>query len=494
VITLERWPSLYGQPRLVNLDAEAARIVEAAGNVDEALKDSTEFDRYYFKNAAGDVLLELDWSGRHHCGFAAHLSMYQPHVEDAIDAAARERGADVRQGWRVTGVEQDTDGVTVTALDPTGETTSIRARWLIAADGANSTVRELVGAEREDLGMRSAFLNLDTRRKPAMPDSRLVAPTVTCAPPQMNVIVPIGEERLRIEFEVTDGEDRERLLKPEAAWELLRRWHNIGPDEVEIYRQVIYEFDSRLATQWRFGRVLLAGDAAHLMAPFLGQGACSGLRDAINLAWKLDLVLSGVTGDELLDSYQIERSPHVRTQILTSVAMGQMATEASPEGSAARDQAFLTGHAPPLPPDPTITSGILHRDAAGTLDPVAGELGPQGILRVDGVTGLADQLTGWGFRLITADSGLLTGLTDEHRAALDRIGVDTLAVSRELAASLPVDVQGHYRDFFDRYATGAVLVRPDFVVFGSANTVNEVVALVEDLVTQVERPAVLAER
>jgi 3-(3-hydroxy-phenyl)propionate hydroxylase len=481
VVTFERWPSLYGLPRLVNLDAEAARIVQASGDVEVALDESTPFVRYYFKNAEGDTLVDLDWSGRHHCGYASHLSMYQPHVEDAIDTAARERGADVRQGREVIGLDQDDEGVTVTARDADGREETVRGRWLVAADGAASTIREILGVEREDLGMRSAFLNLDTMRKEGMEPVHLGAPTVTCAPPRMHVVVPIGTARLRFELEVNEDDDREELLKPESAWKLLRDWHDLGPDDLEIYRQVIYEFDSKLAVRWRHGRVLLAGDAAHLMPPFLGQGACSGMRDAINLAWRLDLVLRGTQGGGLLDGYEAERVPHVRSQILTSVAMGQMATESRPAEAKARDEAFLSGQAPPPPPDAVVSDGVVHRGADGEPARPAGELGPQGEIELAGKRGRADDLTGWGFRLIADGSEPLGELAGEHRATLSRLGVEVLPISGTAGPESPYDVEGHYREYFDVEEVSAVLVRPDFVVFGAARDAAGVAELVADL-------------
>jgi 3-(3-hydroxy-phenyl)propionate hydroxylase len=489
VVAFERWPSLYGLPRLVNLDAEAARIVQASGDIEVALEESTPFERYYFRNAAGDTLVDMDWSGRHHCGYAAHLSMYQPHVEDAIDAAARERGADVRQGSEVIGFEQDDDGVTITARNQDGADEVVRAAWVIAADGAGSTIRELLGVHREDLGMRSAFLNLDTMRKDGMAPKYMNAPTVTCAPPRMHVVVPIGASRLRFELEVNEDDDPEELLKPETAWKMLREWHDLGPEDVEIYRQVIYEFDSKLADKWRHGRVLLAGDAAHLMPPFLGQGACSGLRDAINLSWRLDVILRGIVGPELLDSYEAERSPHVQTQILTSVGMGHMATESRPAEAKARDDAFLSGNAPPPPPDAVVSAGIIHRDADGEPLRPAGELGPQGVIELDGKRGRADDLTGWGFRLICDGMDPLSELGDDHHATLERLGVEVLAISGDLISSMPRDIEGHYREYFDGVGIQAVLVRPDFVVFGAAHSPAEVGELIDDLGGQLPAPS-----
>lgn len=485
VMVFERWPNLYGLPRLVNLDAEAARIVQAAGDIGVALNESTAFQRYYFKNSKGETLIDMDWSGMDVSGYPAHLSMYQPYVEDAIDAAVRERGATVHQGWQVHAVEQDADGVTVTAAPRQGgDAITARAKWLIAADGANSTIRSALGIEREDLGMRSAFLNLDTivRRPLQATDTyRFDAPIVVCAPPRMHVIVPIGERRLRLELEVLDGDDRDELLKPETAWRFLREWHDLGPDDVEVYRQVIYEFDSQLASPWRVGRILLAGDAAHQMSPFIGQGACSGLRDAINLAWRFDLVLRGVSPDDILDSYESERSPHVKSQILISAGLGTMATERDPEKARRRDEAFLSGQAEDAPETPVLTEGVLQRGTDGRPEPPAGQLGPQGMVSHEGRTGRADEVLGWGFALLCQGMEPLAELTDEHRALLDSIKGSTVPFSREPATNLVRDMDGTYRRFFEEHGVVAVLVRPDFYVFGAARVSADIPKLLDDL-------------
>jgi 3-(3-hydroxy-phenyl)propionate hydroxylase len=488
VVALERYPTLYGLPRLVNLDAEATRIVQASGDIDVALAESSNNDEYYFRNSAGEALLFIDWSGIDVCGYRSHISMYQPNVEDAMDAGARDRGAEIRQGCEVIGIEADVDGVTVRTRErPGGEEGSVRARWVVAADGANSRVRELLGLEREDLKMGTSFLNLDMLRKPGCEVHR-AGPTVTCAPPRMNVILPIGETRIRVEFEVVEGDDPEALVQAPTAWPMLKEAFGLGPDDVEIYRQVIYEFSSRLLHGWRHGRILLSGDAAHQMAPFVGQGACAALRDAIALAWRLDLILRRQAPDALLDTYELERKPHVRSQIETSAVLGRIACEHDEEQAKARDEIFLSGQAPPPPPDPELGDGILFRDASRARGRLAGQLGPQGIVVHGGQRGRADDVLGWGFTLLARGRDPREVLSDEHQQFLSDLHCQLVPLSGDRATTWCYDADGTYAAFFDQHGVEALLVRPDFVIFGSAMSFDELPGLVEELRTQLGSP------
>ena len=218
VCVFERWPSLYGLPRLCSIDGESCRIVQAAGDVDHALHDSSDVRKYDLVDAKGDVLVHIEWEDSQVCGFYDRISMYQPDVEDAIDVAARERGAEIIQGWEVKGFEQDADGVTVTAVPhrrgyegaQTESLRTVRAKYLIGADGARSAVRTALNAEREDLGFRDAFLSVDVNRKGAWefrPDT-----AVTVCDPDRNVsVIPIGPNRMRFEFLVNPDDDNTEL-------------------------------------------------------------------------------------------------------------------------------------------------------------------------------------------------------------------------------------------------------------------------------------------
>lgn len=490
VAVFEKFPTLYGQPRLCTVDGETARIIQASGDVDRAFRVSSWCRKYYLEDVDGELITALDWSGLRICGYPGRISFFQPDVEDAMDAAARERGAQINQGLELVGFEDDGQGVDVKvrARDlgygpKDDEVRTVRTRFLIGADGANSSVRELAGIEREDFGFRDAFLSVDCERLAELPHRLANGVAITiCDPGRTLAFIPIGRNRMRFEFLVNPDDDHSALLVPEIGYDFLQKSWGLSREQVRIYRQVIYPFEGKLANEWRNGRVLLAGDAAHLMPPFLGQGACSGLRDSANLSWKLDLILRGVAHEDLLDTYELERSPHVRVLIIGSVALGQVACERDPEIAAARDAAYRSGEVPPPPDDPTLLDGVLHRDASGELAPNAGELIAQGIVRYRGQTGRFDDLVGWGFHLIGHEFDPLELLDDEQRAFLKEIGCQAVIVTNDPDADGVLDLERTYEAFFtDRDMIKVVLSRPDFYIFGAGWSREDVPGLVDDL-------------
>jgi 3-(3-hydroxy-phenyl)propionate hydroxylase len=500
VVVFERWPSLYGLPRLCTLDGEAARIIQAAGDIDEALRDSNPCRRYYLVNQDNKVLIDLDWTAEHVCGYPLRISMHQPDIEVAMDDAARERGAVVHQGCEVTGATQDDGGVTISARrrggDRDGEEMSVRAKYLVGADGAKSAVREALGIGQEEFPFRNAWLSVDAVRKRTLPtiagvSEDLRVPVVVCAPEgKTHASIPIGASRLRFEFLVDPDSEHDEHLREEVGYECLQNVHGLTRDDVEIYRQVIYPFAGRIAERWKVGRIFLAGDAAHLMTPFLGQGACSGLRDSANLAWKLDLVLGGNAGEVLLDSYELERKTHVAGHVAGSDALGAMACEPDPEKAAIRDQVFFSGQAPPPPPDPVLTTGVLHLEAAGVLVPPVGDLGPQGRLELDGAAGRGDDVIGAGFQLVGAgvDPGEL--LDSDQRDFLMLIGGRSLGVGPEAGDGVAADLDGAYGRFMSSHDIEGFLLRPDFTVFAVFRSQDEVPGVVDDLRAQLGSAAV----
>jgi len=240
-------------------------------------------------------------------------------------------------------------------------------------------------------------------------------------------------------------------LRNETIERLLASW-NCGPLEIE--RKAVYRFHGLMAGRWRFGRILLAGDAAHQMPPFAGQGMCSGLRDAANLGWKLNAVLKGVADSRLLDTYQSEREPHVRTLIELAIGMGRVVCTLDRDAAAARDAGMIanrvagTSPLPPLQPSPLASGCVLvGTQAAGTQFPQPTHGQGSTRLRLDDA--LAD------------NAWLITRRTlAEHKRGLQVVDLENAAL-RPFRAALEKWLTDH--------GVEAVLVRPDRYVFGSGD-------------------------
>ena len=478
VVVVERHPTLYGLPRLTHIDGETARIVQAAGDVDVALRDAQALDSFRYLSAEGEILVDLPWAGDS-CGHPAHISMYQPDIEQAIDARVqRYRNVTHMLGWQATKLTILNDQVVLSADRrvrdeqsisdaPDGREIEIRAKYVLGADGANSFVRNTLGIGLIDFGVDERWLNIDTTTRRTLPE-RFNYTMVFCDPARPHMFMPIGTKRQRFEFAALPGEDKDEVETSDRAWQWLRETHDLGPEDVEIIRQVLYPIKARMAESWSSGsRAFLLGDAAHTMPPTMGQGACSGMRDAITLSWKLDLVLRGQASEDLLNTYETERRPHAQAIVEGSVMLGDVAYTMDPDRAAARDEAFLSGSMPPPPPFPILQAGVIQTAEDGTPAPVAGTLAPQGVVSsADGSrTGRFDDVFGHGFTLITRVSAD-TLLDRAQEKFLEGLGctVHTLAPGESRTFR---DDATTYAQYLDDIAADVFISRPDFVVFGS---------------------------
>jgi len=270
---------------------------------------------------------------------------------------------------------------------------------------------------------------------------------------------------------VLPGEDPSEISKAETVWSHVSKWMTL--EDAELIRCTVYTFRSANADEWRSDRILIAGDAAHLMPPFLGQGMCSGIRDVANLSWKLDLVLRGLANEALLDSYMLERKPHVGSIIEQAVALGRVSCIVDPEEAKRRDEAFLTGRVPPAPPFPWITKGIVNEKHVA----LAGRLGPQARVEFAGRTGLADDIVGPGWQFIGKLS-TFAAISPEARQILEILDVRIMELD---AADGIRDIDQTYHHFLAGAGVDAVLVRPDFYIFGAVYKDCTLTELVLDL-------------
>lgn len=471
VTVVERWSSLYGKPRLTHIDGETARLISVTADGDHALRDAWTTPHYNWINGKGQLLLDVCVGNTRRMLWDDHISVHQPHIEEAIhERVAAMPNVRLLRGYIATALAQDADGVRLTCQPWRKEQASsvpaeggltLRARFLVGADGSKSFVRQSLGVERFDFGFNERWLCVDTeplRPLPAKFDENAIQ---VCDPKRGYMFMPIGRKRQRFEFALLPGERTEDMSSPEAAFQLLRQYHGIGPEDVSLMRHLVYTFECRLAKNWRVGRVFLAGDAAHTNPPYLGQGACSGMRDGANLAWKFDLVLRGAADDALLDTYERERVPHVRQLMLDARSLGLAANTSNPVKAAVRDLLFRF-NLTPKPKFPILTDGVLARGADGRPIQGAGTLPAQGRVAVDGRTMRFDEHAGFGFTLVSRREMLAT-LPGDLRAVLLRAGVREVVLGAQVQ-----DVDGVYGRSLDALGADAMLIRPDFVLYGHA--------------------------
>jgi 3-(3-hydroxy-phenyl)propionate hydroxylase len=270
------------------------------------------------------------------------------------------------------------------------------------------------------------------------------------------------------------------------VWELLSPW--VTPENATLVRYAVYKFRSLIARNWHSGRVVLAGDAAHQMPPFMGQGMCSGVRDAWNLAWRFDLILKGISSDRVLEGYTPERRPQVRAVIDASIAMGQVVCISDKKEAARRDEAYLAGDVPPLPPFPGLTDGLICKDPGFACESVAGLLSVHGQVSNLGEASRYDDAVPNGFHVIALDAHPNRYLDAQGKAALAAIGGRSIGITTDADKAVKdrvlLDVSGKYKQFFDEHGVKAIVVRPDFYIFGGVKTLEQLPALLSDLVSR----------
>src|SRR5947199_1713649 len=395
----EKQPAAYLLPRAVHFDHEVARILQAAGLGEELPRLTEPADTYEWRNAAGETRVVISSRGTSPSGWPEANMFAQPELERALDTMVRALpSVEVHRAAEVVDI-----GPALVVASPAGDRHEVGARWIVGCDGANSFVRRHLGSAVTDLGFFFDWLIVDV-----VPRERRVWTPINwqlCDPARPTTIVSGGPGRRRWEFMRLPGEDVAELNTERTAWRLLEPW-GLRPGNATLERHAVYTFQARWVDRWRTGRILLAGDAAHQMPPFAGQGMCSGIRDAANLAWKLDLVLAGKAAESLLDTYASERIPQVRQAIEFSIELGKVICVADPEQASARDAAMIAaagaaGVTPPLP-TPALGPGLLLDG-----DPLAGHLFLQGEVRRGNAAGRFDDVVGRGFALLgrSADPG-----------------------------------------------------------------------------------------
>lgn len=368
VVALERDLGVYPLPRAAHLDAETVRNLREIGAWSDAPGWSIVNEGMDFVNGDGQLLLRMTAVDSPEHTVPQSNLFHQPSLDRLIRERAVHHGATLLLGHEVIGIDEGDHVVRLQARASDGREVDIDASWVVGCCGARSFLRRHMGVEQIDLEFDEPWLVVDL----IVNDPRATSPTRTvqvCDPRRPSTIVPMPAPRRRFEFMLLPGETADDVNRPERIADWMSPY--LDPTVATVERSAVYTFHGLIAKEWRRGRLLLAGDAAHQMPPFLGQGMCSGIRDAVNLAWKLAAVCRGAD-ESLLDTYQPERSPHVQRIVESAVGFGRIICTLDAEEAAGRDRMMLAAReANPTDiggsPMPALSSSPLVLDGAGQL-------------------------------------------------------------------------------------------------------------------------------
>ncbi len=459
VYACDRLPGVYEIPRAIALDHEILRVFQQLGIGEAVAAHCEPFTNSEFYGVDGQLIRRMTMvAPPYPQGYTPSVVFTQPPVERALRArVAQLPGVTVDLGVEVTELSQDADSVTLATVRD-GVAGSVRSRYALACDGGSSTVRGLLGLPLEDLDFDEPWLVVDVMVNDKGL-AKLPRTSVQYCEPERPCTLVIGPGRhRRWEISLKAGEDPKQAATPEGTWELLSRW--ITPEDGELWRQSSYRFHALVAERWREGRVFLAGDAAHMQPPFLGQGMCQGVRDVVNIGWKLQAVLRGEVGgaaaEALLDSYGQERKAHVCALTTTLKAIGAVICERDPAKARARDAKLLDECGGFVKDTPR--QDVLPRLSAGLLSarehPAHGTLFPQPWLQDPGGRRRMDEVAGHGWRLVHTGPA---GVSAPAFVTMLALGPGGVAEAEGVAAA-----------WFARHGCQAALVRPDNYVYGVA--------------------------
>ncbi len=454
IAVAEIHPDVFDKPRAVNLDQEALRLFQRIGLAERIADGCNPHSGTDFLGADGELIKAIySQPPPFPLGWPANLMFVQPEAERKLrDRVNTLDSVDMYLEHTAISLEHTKDAVAVTFDTPSGPQV-LRAHYLVGCDGANSPTRKWMGTTQTDLGFSEHWVVVDAWviRETPLPSRT----TQYCFPGAPTSYVMCSGNLRRWEMKILPDEDREDYKDLGRIKARLAPFVDV--DALKFWRSAVYHFHARVADAWRDRRVFLAGDAAHSMPPFLGQGLNSGLRDAANLFWKLSFVLKGKADGTLLDSYQTERRPHILALTETTRDLGGIVSETDFAKARKRDARLRAEMAKVGPVTvrqsliPPIIDGFLD-DLGGRL---AGTLSPQPRVEKDGQTYLLDDLLS-GFSMMQPG-----------------VGGDTIRVTTKVETTRPAvfdcqDISGLLTRSMQDHGIGSMIIRPDGVIWSAA--------------------------
>ena len=474
VLICDKAEEIYPKPRAVAMDHEVLRIFQELGIIHQVLPLIEPFTDSEFYGVDGQLIkcmtsVKPPFPMTH----TPSVVFNQPGLEKILRRLLEKiPSVDVLLGHELTEFSQNESGVRFSLLKK-GKHFFGQSKYLIACDGASSSIRKGLGIEFEDLGFDEPWLVVDVLLNKSGLRKTPKVSAQYCNPkrPISYVICTKNHRRWEIAINPTDSFDD--ITSAKQTWELLKPW--ITPRDGVLWRKAAYQFHALVANTWIKDRIILAGDAAHQQPPFLGQGMCQGIRDAQNLAWKLQAVLKENAPIQLLQTYEGERKEHVKELTTRIKNIGKLVSERDLSKATERDQRLrdeVDGVIPRIPRQdvqPFLKNGLFSK----VKHPAQGSLFPQAWIRVDRNTHRMDDLFGFGWRVV---------------AQKDFQGLDQL----NLPKRIPIIQLGHQNcveqddvltNWFLKHQAGAVLIRPDHYIYGISQNIHELQFQIDELIS-----------
>ncbi|MFY2738597.1 bifunctional 3-(3-hydroxy-phenyl)propionate/3-hydroxycinnamic acid hydroxylase [Pseudocitrobacter faecalis] len=476
VLVVEKLDKLIDYPRAIGIDDEALRTMQSVGLVEKVLPHTTPWHAMRFLTPKGRCFADIQ-PMTDEFGWSRRNAFIQPQVDAVMyEGLARFPNVRVLFSRELEAFSQNGDSVTINLQGPEGQRETVKAEWLVACDGGASVVRRTLNVPFEGKTAPNKWIVIDIANDPlSTPHIYLCCDPVR---PYVSAALPHGVRRF--EFMVMPGETEEQLSEPHNMRQLLRKVLP-NPDHVELIRQRVYTHNARIAERFRVDRILLAGDAAHIMPVWQGQGYNSGMRDAFNLAWKLALVVNGKAGERLLDTYQQERRDHAKAMIDLSVTAGNVLAPAKRWHGNVRDGiSWLLNYIPPVKryflemrfkPMPQYREGALVMDASAKNSPVGKMFIQPKVTRENGEVTLLDDVIGAKFAIIGWGCNPLWGMSEQQIVRWRALGTQFIQIVPDVQIRTPQDnvegvlrlgdTQNRLKTWFAAQDASVAVIRPD---------------------------------
>ncbi|MEM7115625.1 MAG: bifunctional 3-(3-hydroxy-phenyl)propionate/3-hydroxycinnamic acid hydroxylase [Chloroflexota bacterium] len=488
VIALEAALEFHNETRAIHMDHEAMRILQSI-NVDKMIEnDITPFLGMEFVDENLERIFLLKASDPE-SGEQGYM-FGQP----ALELALRKRladwgGVELRLGCKVTDIEKQGDDYIVSYRDSSLEKTAqLSSKYVIGADGSSSFTRKHFQIELENLDFDEPWVVVDGLLTEPVDLPKYGQQVCDIARPK--TFIPGENNHRRWEIMVLPEEELSDVLKEDFIYDAIAPW-GVSRNNYTIRRSAYYIFHALIAQTWHHDNFFLIGDACHQTPPFLGQGMCAGLRDASNIAWKIDLVERGLAGKSIFNTYQQERYPHVRAVFMAAIEQGKIICTIDPEVAKIREHVLddLSKQEGLSFYDvlPNLEAGLLQSDEVTSGS--AGVLSPQPRVKTtNGEIVFLDRVAGDRFRMIVKEDFNPEELDDDLKRFWNAISGHVVCIDPNYTDGSGItgveDVDGRLGDFFTSTGCGMMLVRPDHYIFGTAKTNSEISGLLQNLRTQ----------